>query len=91
MWLDYSILVCGWRLFKRTLRRIYTQEELWNGNRETFQGQFFSTDSLFLWLAQSQPRQRREFPILFEQPEYKHLQVLHFQSPAQAQSWFDRL
>lgn len=91
VWLDYSLLVCSWRLLRRTIRRIRSQEELWNGNRETFQGQFLSKDSLFLWLVQSQPRQRREYPILFQRPEYKHLEIHRFESPKETQNWLDLL
>ena len=91
VWLDYSLAVCGWRLFKRTLQRVFTQEKLWNGNHESFRGQFLSKDSLFLWLVQSQPRQRREYPNLFQQPEYKHLEIHRFESPKETQNWLDRL
>ncbi len=37
------------RLVKRTLRRMWTREELWNTNRESFRLSFMSRDSILLW------------------------------------------
>ena len=37
------------RLVARTLRRMWTGEELWNGNRESFGLTFLSRDSILLW------------------------------------------
>ena len=48
VWLDYALPLIWSRLFRRAIRRIYHQEELWQGNRESWRGQFFSRDSLFL-------------------------------------------
>jgi hypothetical protein len=36
-------------MFKRTIRRAWKREELWNGNRESFRLAFLSRDSLLLW------------------------------------------
>ena len=36
IWLDYPLHIVFWRLLMRTIRRGWTQEELWNGNHETF-------------------------------------------------------
>ena len=40
-----------WRTFKRSLRRSYKREELWNGNRENFWLTFFTRQSVVydLW------------------------------------------
>ena len=37
------------RLAKRTLRRMWTREELWGTNRESFRLSFMSRDSILLW------------------------------------------
>ena len=34
VWLDYGLPLVLWRLVRRTVKRIMTQEELWAGNRE---------------------------------------------------------
>jgi len=49
VWLDYSLPAILCRLTRRTFRRIFTREELWNGNRERIWVQFLSRDSIFLW------------------------------------------
>ncbi|MFC1959565.1 shikimate kinase [Chloroflexota bacterium] len=72
VWLDYSLAVVMPRLFKRTLTRIITQEKMWGNNQETWRGQL-SHDSLFLWLLKSHPRQRRQYPVLLQDPVYAHL------------------
>jgi adenylate kinase family enzyme len=36
IWLDYSLWVIFWRLWRRTWKRVFGKEELWNGNRENF-------------------------------------------------------
>ena len=48
IWLDYSFAVTLWRLLRRTIKRVVTQEELWSGNRETWRNAFLSRDNLFL-------------------------------------------
>lgn len=65
IWLDYSLGTKLWRLLRRSLRRTLTREVLWNGNTETFKGQFFSRDSLFVWLFQTHWKQRRRYEALF--------------------------
>ena len=75
------------RLFKRTLRRTLTQEELWNGNRERFLSAFASRESLFLWVLQTYKRRRRDYPFLFALPENAHLTVVRLRSPRAAQAY----
>ncbi len=87
IWLDYDLPVIFWQLFWRTLRRVVTGEELWNGNRERFGNAFLSKDSLFIWALQSQPKQRRQYPLLLASPEYAHLQVLRFRTRRETERW----
>ena len=87
IWLDYTLSVILIRLLKRTLRRVITQQELWNGNRENWRSAFFSRDSLFLWAIKTYPRRKREYPQLFKQPEYTHLVVIRLSSPRAASRW----
>lgn len=93
IWLDYSLLLIFWRLLTRTVRRWITQEELWNGNRETFWWHFkiWSDDSLFHWLFKTYWRRKREYPIFFAQPENSHLKVIHFKNPSEMESWFSKV
>ena len=49
IWLDYPLRIVMWRLFWRIMRRGILRHELWNGNRESIWGHFFTRESLFLW------------------------------------------
>ncbi|NLG99290.1 MAG: adenylate kinase [Chloroflexi bacterium] len=90
VWLDYNLPVVLWQLANRTLRRIIRREILWNGNRETFRGAFFSRDSLFLYAFSSQKKQRELYPRLLA-TEFAHLQVLHFRSREETNRWLNEL
>jgi adenylate kinase family enzyme len=89
VWLDYPLPLILWRLLRRTVRRVATQEELWGGNRERFRTQFASRDSLFLWALQTHYRRRREYPDELAKPEYAHLRVLRFRRPREAEQWLN--
>jgi hypothetical protein len=67
------------------------REELWSGNRERFSVQFFTRDSLFLWAFRTFPRRRREYPLLFQRPEYAHLRVICLHSPRATRKWLEDL
>lgn len=91
IWLDYPFHIVFWRLLTRTIWRVASQEELWNGNRERLSTQLklWSQDSIIHWLFKTYWRRKRETPILFAQ--YKHLKVIHFKHPKEAQSWLQSL
>ncbi len=91
VWLDYPLWLVLWRVWWRTLRRIWGREMLWNGNREHWHNQFFSRDSLFLWIITSHQRRRREYPTLFARPEYAHLHIVRLCSPRATQRWLEAL
>jgi adenylate kinase family enzyme len=73
VWLDYAFALTFARLLRRTLARVISGEELWNGNRERFADQFLSRDSVFLWAIQTYPRYRATFPKLLASDAYAHL------------------
>jgi adenylate kinase family enzyme len=91
VFLDYSFWLIMGRLLRRTLRRSLKQEELWNGNREDIRKSFFSQESIVLWMLQNYQRNRKKYPLLFQQPEYAHLSVVHLQSPKIAEEWLLQL
>ena len=91
IWLDYPLRVLIWRLLQRTLRRTLRKEELWNGNRERFITQFLSRDSLFLWLFRTYWSIRRTLPLVLEQPEHSHLEVVLLRSQSETDDWLSGL
>lgn len=86
VWLDYSLPVVLSRVVSRTARRIVFRVELWNGNRERLSA-LFTRDSIIWWALSSYHRRRREYPALFQRPEYAHLRVIHLRSPREARAW----
>jgi adenylate kinase family enzyme len=91
VWLDYPFLLVFWRLLRRSIPRIFSRQELWNGNYETFRGMFFSRDSLFVWLFQSYPRQKKTYPRFVTEPMYSHLTFVRLRSPRKADDWLNEL
>jgi adenylate kinase family enzyme len=86
VWLDYSFPVVMSRILWRTFQRVVKQEEVCNGNRESWKTTF-SPDSIVLWVLQTYDKNRRQYPLLFQKPEYAHLNIVHLRSPASTQNW----
>jgi adenylate kinase family enzyme len=89
IWLDYSLWIIFWRLFRRTWKRVFFKEELWNRNREHLWThlKLWSDESLFHWLFKTYWRRKREYPQLFALPEYSHLRIIHFKTPRETEEW----
>lgn len=64
VWLDLPFPVVMWRLLRRTIRRVFTKEDLWGtGNRESLAGAFFSRQSILLYALKTHRRNRERFAI----------------------------
>ncbi|MBP8047362.1 MAG: hypothetical protein KAY64_01345 [Anaerolineales bacterium] len=89
IWLDYPFHIVFWRLLTRTIRRVVMKEKLFSDNVEDFwtQAKIWSQDSLFNWLFKTYWRRKREYPVLFEQPQNVHLTIIHFKHPREAERW----
>ncbi len=87
IWLDYPLILILWRLLRRSISRAYSQEELWQGNRESWRSQFFSRDSLFLWALKTYRRRRREYSQLLGDPANAHLRSFRLRSPRATEAW----
>jgi adenylate kinase family enzyme len=90
VWLDYPFRTIITRLVRRTMRRIRTHEQLWNGNQEHIRG-LFTRDSVFLWAVRTYRRRRRQYPILLSRPENSHLTVVRLRSPREATEFLSTL
>lgn len=88
VWLDYPAPLVLWRLLRRTVRRVLSREELWNGNRERLRTTL-SRDSIVWWFFRTHWRRRRLMPARLAQ--HPHLRVLRLRRPAQAQAWLQGL
>jgi hypothetical protein len=86
VWLDYGLPIIMWRLTRRTVHRLRTGHELWNGNRERL-GTVFSRESLYIWALKTHQTRRREYSAFLQEPEHRHLQVVRLSSPVEAKQW----
>jgi adenylate kinase family enzyme len=62
VWLDLPRRVWLRRLVARTLRRVVTREELWNGNRESLSNVFAGSDSLIRFALRNEGPRRHRYP-----------------------------
>lgn len=62
VWLDLPFGMKMLRLVRRTVRRWWRAEALWNGNRESLLHTVWGRDALFPWMVRSHFRQRRNLP-----------------------------
>lgn len=84
VWLNYSRGVVLWRIVTRTLKRSLRREVLFSGNQETLSKALFSKDSIVAWSMGTFARRRREYPQLFKEAAYEHLNVVELRHPKQA-------
>lgn len=89
VWLDYSLLRVFVRLLRRTIRRAFSREELWEGCRESFRTSFLSRDSILLWCLKTYWRRRRTYPKLMTMTEHAHLQFVRLRTPRRAERWLE--
>jgi len=85
IWLNYPFSVVARRALSRTVRRVFFRQAMWSGNRETFRRSFLSRESILWWVLTSYRRRRREYPQLFQEPQYRHLEIIVFSSPVEAE------
>ena len=88
IWLDYPAGVVFWQLLRRTLRRMSSREELWNGNREQWHT-LLSKNGILAWFFKTHWKRRRTTPLQIA--EYPHLQVIRLQSPREREQWLESL
>jgi adenylate kinase family enzyme len=89
VWLDLPLRTCLPRMLRRTLVRIRSGEELWEGNRESWRELFIGREALLWWLITQHRRKRRDYAARFAAPEARHLRVLRFTSSAAAETWLE--
>ncbi len=87
VWLDYPIGVVMWRVLSRSVRRAYTREVLWAGNRESWWMTFCSGDSILLWSLESWRKMRRDYPRMLNSSVCGHARRVRLCSPKQTEEW----
>jgi adenylate kinase family enzyme len=82
VWLDLPRRVWLPRLVRRTISRIASRQELWNGNRESFRQAFLSRDSLVLYALRNAGRRRRTYP-----ERLARFPVVRLRTPGEVERW----
>jgi adenylate kinase family enzyme len=91
VWLDYSLGTILTRLIWRTVRRSFTREELWNGNRESLVGGLLARDSLLGWAIKTYPVKRERYLAALNDPTWAHLDIVRLRTPRATQIWLSQL
>ncbi|MBK8902015.1 MAG: hypothetical protein IPM53_12580 [Anaerolineaceae bacterium] len=78
-------------MLRRVFQRVFLREELWGGNRETFHKQFFSRESLFLWIYHTHGRRRDKYRQYRQNNTYPHLTWIQHATPVATRRWLKRL
>ena len=89
IWLDYSFTRTLFQAFKRALKRILSQQEIWpnTGNIETFGKTFFSKESILLWTITSYHANRKKYLAFMNNKEYQHINFVRLTSPKKARQF----
>lgn len=85
VWLNLPFALVFWRVLRRTLRRVFSKEPLWSGNRESLGRAFFSRESILWWVIRNHARRRRDFAALRASGQFDHLQWIEFTRSPSAQ------
>jgi adenylate kinase family enzyme len=89
VWLDYPRLLVTTRIVRRTVRRVVTREELWNGNREPLSN-LWSRDprrSIIAWSWTQHDAYRRRYEGEMAESTGAAIDYVRLRSPRQARSW----
>lgn len=87
IWLNYPMTIVVRRALFRTIRRAWTREPMWAGNRESFWLSFCSKDSILLWVLTTWRKRRAEFKRLFRELENQPIKLIQFNHPDEAERW----
>jgi len=91
VWLDYSLQTILTRLIWRTIRRSFTHEELWNGNRESLVRSLLTHDSILAWALKTYPEKRKRYLAALDDPTWAHLDIIRLRTPRATQMWLSQL
>ena len=89
VWLDYPLTVSLWRLGKRAVRRTSALKAQAAGSSGTasLPEQMLSAARGVLTALRSHRGQRREYPVMFAEPQNQHLAVVRLRSPRATRRW----
>ena len=91
IWFDLPYLTVMARTVRRTVRRVITREELWNGNREPLSNLWSlkPEKSIIAWTATRHRVYRRRFRAAQIDPQWADLHFVRLRSQAQADAFLE--
>lgn len=93
IWLDYPLATILFRMLRRTLRRVASRTEIWEGtgNLESIRKSFFSSDSIILWALKTYWNNKRRYQRCMKHSGYPHLSFVRLRRPAAARRFLGSL
>lgn len=79
------------QLVQRSLRRVLTRQELWNGNRETLRKLLDPKDSIITDVWSRYPDYNRDFERFCRDPKFAHLDFVVLRSRAEIDRWLEQV
>lgn len=91
VWFDLPYLRVMARTIRRTVRRVLTREELWNGNREPLSNlwSFNPEKSIIAWTATRHRVYRRRYRAAEVDPQWAALRFVRLRSQAEADAFLE--
>ena len=88
-WLDLPRHLVMRRLLWRTVHRVMTREELWNGNREPWSNLYAWAPerNIIRWAWTQYGWCREQYLAAMADPRWRHLDFVHLRSPADVDRW----
>ena len=88
VWLDLGRSLVMRRVVARTVRRVLTRQELWNGNREPFANlyRWDPTKNIIRWAWTRHGVYARRFAAEANDPGHSHIQFVRLRSPAEIEA-----
>jgi len=85
IWLDYPRWLVMLRIIRRTLLRVLTRKELWNGNRERISNIFSGNPdrNIVLWSW----TQHKKYRAQYDRLSARDPRIVRLRSPKQAKQW----
>ena len=86
IWLNYSFPIVFYRALKRSIKRMFSGEEVCNGNKETIGRTFFNRESILLWVIKTHRRRKDTYQQILDE-HCKDAEIIIFRKPADAEKW----
>ncbi len=91
VWFDLPYVTVMARTIRRTVRRVFTRRELWNGNREPLSNlwSFNPEKSIIAWTATRHRVYRRRYRAAEIDPQWSGLHFVRLHSQAEAHAFLE--